>query len=418
MKKIVSIMLIGFIALLSMGSAIPVRIANAGQDDYIMPLFSGYIEDINKATLLSQDTVIDMSNYNGVGKIGDNAGEIIATTNYCVFNTQTDSIFCVPYLGTIEELNQMEIIVNGQEAKTEILYGKNPLYSSGVGKPFISIVEAIENVQPTTIKDEMATIYSFAPTGGELEYSFHKNDNQTVIYDGAGWIRHSVNDYSFKVSNSESEEYPYRLFVTNGELTAFQSNVEYSVFEISYKDYIDYYLNEIIADMGEEYRPLFYSKFNGSLTGTVLDVVDTLFDYSPYAFALMKIELPIGDSRIAVKTVVSPLVKALYKPYIYIVRMVSPYSQACEYSLEVKMSEKLPYLLEDNIGLSKMRFTGRKQISDGYYVVGSKENIVSVLDKNNTQNLVVFYILSGFFIVVGSIGFFWIFYKYKDKKRR
>ena len=98
--------------------------------------------------------------------------------------------------------------------------------------------------------------------------------------------------------------------------------------------------------------------------------------------------------------------------------MVSPYSQACEYSLEVKMSEKLPYLLEDNIGLSKMRFTGRKQISDGYYVVGSKENIVSVLDKNNTQNLVVFYILSGFFIVVGSIGFFWIFYKYKDKKRR
>ena len=96
---------------------------NAGQDDYIVPLFSGYVEDESVAMLVSQSTVIDMSNYNGGGQLGENVGEIIATSNYIVSNEQNGTKFCIPFLGTIEELNGIHISLNGQEVQAEIRRG-------------------------------------------------------------------------------------------------------------------------------------------------------------------------------------------------------------------------------------------------------------------------------------------------------
>lgn len=385
MKKVISLILALFIGLLFTPCITPMTKANAGQSDFIAPLFSGYVEDKSKATIIKQNTVIDMSNYNGAGGIDFDAGKITATSNYMISNAQAGATFCIPYMGTMDELNEVEILINGQLIQAERLYGEYPFYFAGENSGYLSVTDAIKSVQPTTIKDGMGKVYIFESVGGEIEFSFQKNVEQTVIHNGASWSSQGVNGYSFKGKNSDMEEYPYQIFVSNGELIDFQANVEYTVSNISYKDYVDYYLNEWIAELGEEYRPYYHSKFNRSLSSGVYDISDVLYDYSAYAFALMKVELPIGNSQIVVNSGVYALVNALYSPYTYIVRIVSPYPQATAYSLTIIPSENLPYMLEQNIGIKDFSYTSNKQIGDGYYVMSADKNPDSVFDNNVQQ---------------------------------
>lgn len=199
------------------------------------------------------------------------------------------------------------------------------------------------------------------------------------------------------------EEYPYQIFVSKGELTEFQCSVEYSITDITYKDYVDYYLDEWIMEVGEKYRPYYYSKFNRNLSGRVFDISDVLYDYSVYVFALLKVELTVGTSKIVVNSDVYVLVNALYKSYIYIVRMVSPYSQNCEYFLEVKLSEKLPYILEDNIGFMEMKYEKNTQILDGYFVVCKEKKVESFLQTNKEKDGIFNYIAFAFLGIGGLV---------------
>ena len=384
MKKIISPILVMFIGLLFTLCITPITKASAGQSDFIVPLFSGYVEDKNKATVIKQNTVIDMSNYNGADGIDFDSGKITATSSYTISNAQAGATFCIPYMGTMDELNEVEILVNGQPVQAERLYGEYPFYFAGEDSGYLSVADAIKSVQPTTIKDGTGKVYTFEAIGGEIEFSFQKNAEQTVVHNGASWSSQGVNGYSFKGKNSDMEEYPYQVFVSNGELIDFQANVEYTVSNISYKEYVDYYLNEWIAELGEEYRPYYYSKFNRKLSGGVYDVSDVLYDYSAYTFVLMKVELPIGNSQIVVNSGVYPLVNALYKPYIYTIRAITPYLQATEYSLTIIPSEKLPCLVEQNIGLKDFSYTSNQQIDDGYCIMSADKNPDYALD-NNTQ---------------------------------
>lgn len=382
MKKVISLILAMFIGLLFTPCITPMTKVNAGQSDFIIPLFSGYVENEEKTTIITQNIVIDMSNYNGAGGIGFDSGKIIATNSYTVSNMQPGAKFCIPYMGTMNELQDVEILINGQPVQAERLYGEYPFYFAGENSGYLSVTDAIESVQPTIIKDGRGKVYTFETIGGEIEFSFQKNAEQTVIHNGASWSSQGVNGYSFKGKNSDMEEYPYQIFVSNGELIEFQSNVEYTVSDISYKEYVDFYLDEWIAELGEEYRPYYYSEFNRKLSGGVYDVSDVLYDYSVYAFVLMKVELPIGNSQIVVNSDVYALVNALYNPYIYIVRIVSPYPQTLEYSLKIIPSKKLPFLLEQNIGFENFSYTSNKQIDDGYYIMSADKTPNYMLDNN------------------------------------
>lgn len=378
-KMLTGIMTI-LIASASIGTTIPTKTATAGHSDFIVPLFSGYVEDTSKASITKHNTVIDMSKYNGAGGIEFDSGKITATSNYTISNAEEGEIFCIPYMGTMDELNDVEILINGQSVQAERLYGENPLYFAGEDSGYLSVTDAIESVQPTIIKDGTGKVYTFEAIGGEIEFSFQKNANQTVIHNGANWRSQGANGYSFKGKNSEMQEYPYQVFVSNGELIDFQSNVEYTVSDISYKEYVDYYLNEWVAELGEEYRSYYYSKFNRNLSGGVCDVSDVLYDYSAYTFVLMKVELPIGNSQIVVNSAVYALVNALYSPYIYIVRTVSPYPQVVEYSLTIIPSKRLPFLLEQNIAIENFSYSSNKQIDDGYYIMSADKNSDYVLE--------------------------------------
>ena len=81
---------------------------------------------------------------------------------------------------------------------------------------------------------------------------------------------------------------------------------------------------------------------------------------------------------------------------------MSAYPQECTYSLEVKTSSSLPYIIEDNIGLSKLKYDGTKQIEDGYYIVSSEKKPDYALDNNqNEKNWLWLWIL---LTVVASAG--------------
>ena len=132
-KKIISIVVACFICLFSALTPIQKEITSAGQDDFIAPLFSGYLEDETKATLMSQNTVIDMSRYNGVRGVGEDVSIITAISSYVLSNTQQGSIFCIPFLGTMKDLQSLEITVNGEQPTMEVLYGDAPYYFAGEG---------------------------------------------------------------------------------------------------------------------------------------------------------------------------------------------------------------------------------------------------------------------------------------------
>lgn len=395
--------IVGVIAsILALGSVrvLNVQTASAGQDDFIMPYYNGYVQD--GATLLSQNTVIDMSAYNGVGGIGFEAGVITATSEYQITVTQENAVFYLPYAGCLDDLNNIEIAVNGSRVVSERIYGDMPYYYAGLGGDSDTILEAIASVKPSTL-DVTGKLYTFETSEEPLEYSFSKTESQTVLHSGRNWSRTDANGYTIKYNTNTNEEYPYTLFVSEGELQNFTASVNYSVKEITHKAYLDYYIDELVEELGEEYRAILYSNFNRNLNGQVEEYYDIVYNYSSYVFTLLKISMPIGNVSISVNTKVKPMVNGLYKPYIYTVRTVSAYPIECAYSLEIKMSPSMPYVVEENIGLSKLKYEGKTQIADGYYIVSAEKKLdyvldnIEVIDKNWLWRWILL-------IVVASVG--------------
>ena len=115
-KKFIISAIVSIITISSLG----VFTASAGQDDFIMPYYNGYAED--GATMLSQNTVIDMSGYNGAGGVGFDAGVITATSEYQLNVTQENAVFYLPYAGLLEDLNSLTIKVNDSTVVPELRF--------------------------------------------------------------------------------------------------------------------------------------------------------------------------------------------------------------------------------------------------------------------------------------------------------
>jgi len=380
-KQVIIGIIVGALALGSLGM-LPTKIASAGQDDFIMPYYNGYVQD--GATILSQNTIIDMSEYNGAGSVGFDTGIVTATSEYQLNVSQENAVFCLPYAGTLEDLNGVSIKVNGVAITPERVYGDMPYYHAGLGGDSDTILEAIASIKPSTLEG-VGKLYTFETSEEPLEYSFLKTTTQTVLHNGLNWSSYGADGYSIKYNTNTNEQYPYKLFVTEGELQNLTANVGYEVADVSYKEFLDYHLDELIAEMGEEYRPILYSNFNRQLDGQVKEIYDVVYHYSAYIFALLKTPLPIGAVSLTVEARVRPMVNGLYKPYIYTVRTVSAYQQTCAYSLTVIPSDKLSYLVEQNISLDDFSYTADKQIADGYYIMCADKTPDYALDNNTPK---------------------------------
>lgn len=380
-KQVIIGIIAGVLTLGSLGM-FPTKIASAGQDDFIMPYYNGYVQE--GVTILSQNTIIDMSKYNGAGGVGFETGIVTATSEYQLNVTQENAVFCLPYAGTLEDLNGVSIKVNDVAITPERVYGDMPYYHAGLGGDNDTILEAIASIKSSTLEG-VGKLYTFETSEEPLEYSFSKTTTQTVLHNGLNWSSYGADGYSIRYNTNTNEQYPYKLFVTEGELQNFTANVGYEVTDVSHKEFLDYHLDELIAEIGEEYRPILYSNFNRQLDGQVKEIYDVVYRYSAYVFALLKTSLPVGAVSLTVESRVRPMVNGLYKPYTYTIRTVSAYQQTCAYSLIVIPSDKLSYLVEQNISLDDFSYTADKQIADGYYIMCADKTPDYALDNNTPQ---------------------------------
>ncbi|MBQ2882911.1 MAG: hypothetical protein IJE43_03940, partial [Alphaproteobacteria bacterium] len=46
----------------------------------------------------------------------------------------------------------------------------------------------------------------------------------------------------------------------------------------------------------------------------------------------------------------------------------------------------LPYVIEDNIGFTELKYEGLQQMADGYYIVSSEKKPDYALDNNSNKN--------------------------------
>ena len=414
-KKRITAIIAGIFLAGSFGT-LNTQIASAGQDDFIIPYYNGYVDA--SASIVSQSTVIDMSGYNGAGGVGFDSGVITATSEYRMQVTQENAIFYLPYAGRLDDLNDIDIKMNGVPVTPERIYGDMPYYHAGLGGDNDTILDAIASVKPSTL-DGTGKIYTFETSEEPLEYSFVKTETQTVIHDGMNWSSYGVDGYSIRYNTNTNKEYPYTLFISEGELQNFTASVNYSVEDIAHKAYLDYYVDELISEIGEEYRAILYSNFNRQLDGQVKDVYDVVYNYSDYVFALLKIIMPIGDVSLTVNTKIKPMVNGLYKPYVYTIRTVSVYPQTCAYSLEVKTSNSLPYVIEENIGFSELKYENTQQIADGYYIVSSEKNPDYALDNNQTndKNWLWLWIVGSVAVGAGVGIFVWWIWGVVERRR-
>ena len=247
--KRVACSIIGCLLVISSFCTVNITTASAGQDDFIMPYYNGYVED--GATILSQDTLIDMSGYNGVNGVGFDAGVITAASEYQLNVMQENTVFYLPYAGLHNDLNSVTIKVNGSTVVPERLYGDMPYYHAGLGGDGDTILGAIASVKPS-ILEGVGKLYTFEASEEPLEYSFLKTSTQTVLHNGLNWSSYGADGYSIKYNTNTNDEYPYKLFVTEGELQNFTANVGYEITDVTYKDFLDFYVDELVAEIGEE----------------------------------------------------------------------------------------------------------------------------------------------------------------------
>ena len=126
--------IVAFSLVLASFGRLNMNTASAGQDDFIMPYYNGYVD--NGASIVSQNTVIDMSGYNGSGGVGFDVGLCMVTTEYNLSVTQADTVFYLPYAGTLDDLDGLIITANGIEVTPERFYGDMPRYNAGLGVSF------------------------------------------------------------------------------------------------------------------------------------------------------------------------------------------------------------------------------------------------------------------------------------------
>ena len=68
------------------------------------------------------------------------------------------------------------------------------------------------------------------------------------------------------------------------------------------------------------------------------------------------------------------------------------------------------YVIEDNIGLSKLKYDGTKQIVDVYYIVSSEKKPDYALDNNGNEKNWLWLWIVGSVVVGAGVGFlvWWI----------
>ena len=343
MKKLIAVVF----AAVCMLSGVKIDRASAEVAAEMRPYCTGYTSGCEVEI---QKTVYDMT---------DGAARIAVTAEYELKSVGAGAAFYYPAIVSPYKLDEIEISVDGEAVTPQIFYGNMPIFK-GTEEDCEALEAGIESAAATELAEERGVLYTFEEAENGLEYSFTKAEGQSVWYSGHSPIVKTGNEYRMQTNGIAG----YQIFASGGELENFAANAGYTKAETSYKDYLDGVIDEIILQLGEEMRGVYYSRFNRSENGEAVSLGEAVIYEKCLEFAVLKTELPMGAESVIVRS----YTEATETGEGYAERALAAYEAGYLQEVEIKYSKALPYLANTNLKIENGKYAGEGQ-KEYYFLV-------------------------------------------------
>ena len=149
---------------------------------------------------------------------------------------------------------------------------------------------------------------------------------------------------------------------------------------MSYNDYIDYYTEELIDELGwAKIRDYVCSQFNRYRHNQVCPIYDLWGQFDGKLLCMMSIDIPktqSGQSILKINSIAEPMKNPNLDPMIYMVRSVMLQPQEYAYHSEIRLPSTIPYIIESTYQYEEGVYSGAKAAEDSYFVFSSAEKPV------------------------------------------
>lgn len=335
----------------------------------IYPYFSAYIEESENGSIIEQKDIYDLTAYTGAFR--DNAK---VSSEYTISHSVATKM-TYPVIATLEELETIAITLNNVAVQPKIKYGRTPFYQAG---ETIDNTFWFENVESPDIVDGQGVMYVFENITAPLSISFSLNEGQSVFFTKCNSQRYS--DGVYTISSTATDSFPCTVFATDGELLSFQSDNSYTQKQMTYNEYIDYYTEELIDELGwAKIRDYVCSQFNRYRHNQVCSINDLWGQFDGKLLCMMSIDIPqaqAGQSILKINSIAEPMKNPNLDPMIYMVRSVMLKPQEYTYCSEIRLPSAIPYIIESTYKYEDGVYSGAKAAEDSYFVFSSAKKPV------------------------------------------
>lgn len=372
MKRFKAILGVFSALVLSLATYMPFMSYNAEAQSFtgsIYPYFSAYIEEGENGSIIEQKDIYDLTAYTGAFQ--DTAK---VSSEYTISHSVATRI-TYPVIATLAELETIAITLDDVAVQPKIKYGRTPFYQAG---ETIDNNFWFENVESPEIVDGQGVIYVFENITAPLSISFSLNEGQSVFFTKCNSQQYSNGVYT--ISCTVTDTFPCTVFATDGELLSIQSENTYTQKQMSYNDYIDYYTEELIDELGwAKIRDYVCSQFNRYRHNQVCSIYDLWGQFDGKLLCMMSIDIPqtqSGQSILKINSIAEPMKNPNLDPMIYMVRSVMLQPQEYAYHSEIRLPSTIPYIIESTYQYEEGVYSGAKAAEDSYFVFSSAEKPV------------------------------------------
>lgn len=361
----------------------------------IYPYFSAYIADAANGSISGQSDIFDLTAYTGAFR---ETAKVYS--EYQISHTEATKI-TYPLIATLEELDAISITLNNVTVEPTIQYGETPFYQAGesIDNSFF-----FQNVESSELEDGEGVMYVFENITSPLSISFSLNEGQSVFFTKCNSQKYANGVYT--ISSTATDEFPCTVFATDGELLSFQSDNVYTQKTMTYSEYIDYYTQDLIDELGwKRIRDYVCSQFNRYRNNNVCSINDLWGDFDGKILCMMSIDVPqtqTGQSILKINSIAEPMKNAYFDPTIYMIRSVMLQEKEYPYRAEIKLPSNIPYIIESTYSYENGIYEASKAAADSYFVFSSEQKPIEKTygtpsEKNNDWILYVC-------IAVGVLG--------------
>ncbi len=372
MKRFKAILGVFSAALMGFVSFLPIVPHNAEAQSFtgsIYPYFSAYIEDGENGKIIEQKDIYDLSAYTGAYR--DRAK---VYSEYTLSHSASTKI-TYPVIATLEELETINLTLDDVSVQPKIKYGTTPFYQAGES---IDNTFWFENVVSPEIVDGQGVMYVFENISSPLSISFTINEGQSVFFTKCNSLQYTNGVYT--ISSMTTDSFPCTVFATDGELLSIESENTYSQKQMSYNDYIDYYTQDLIDELGwEKIRDYVCSQFNRYRHNQVCSINDLLGSFDDKLLCMMSIDVPksqTGQSLLKISSIAEPMKNPNLDPMIYMVRSVMLKPQEYTYRSEIRLPSAIPYIIESTYQYDDGVYSATKAAEDSFFVFSSAQKPV------------------------------------------